>query len=186
MRRSGRLAWGLGAAAALATFRFARYTEIDWKAYMSEVEGPVVRGDWDYDHLEGATGPLVYPAGFVYIFAGLRAVTDAGRDIAFAQLIFTGLHVLVMGLVLASVYSYSNSTPQWAVPLAMLSRRTHSIFSLRLFNDGVAMFFAYACVLASCGDCRDFSERNFQLTVHSCKNTLPRSNDRLRYPAAFT
>lgn len=37
-------------------------TEIDWVAYMQEVEG-VVNGTWDYTKLRGDTGPLVYPAG---------------------------------------------------------------------------------------------------------------------------
>jgi len=34
-------------------------TEIDWRAYMQEVEG-VVNGTYDYTKLEGDTGPLVY------------------------------------------------------------------------------------------------------------------------------
>jgi alpha-1,3-mannosyltransferase len=34
------------------------YTEIDWKAYMQEVEG-VVNGTYDYYELQGDTGPLV-------------------------------------------------------------------------------------------------------------------------------
>ena len=45
-------------------------TNIDWDAYMEEVEG-VVNGTYDYTLLKGDTGPLVYPAGFVYIFYGL-------------------------------------------------------------------------------------------------------------------
>ena len=34
------------------------YTEIDWKAYMQEIEG-VVNGTFDYYKLKGDTGPLV-------------------------------------------------------------------------------------------------------------------------------
>ena len=34
------------------------YTEIDWIAYMQEVEG-VVNGTYDYYQLKGDTGPLV-------------------------------------------------------------------------------------------------------------------------------
>ena len=52
------------------------YTEIDWRAYMQEVEGPFVHNDWNYTNLGGDTGPLVYPAGFVYIYEGLRRVVD--------------------------------------------------------------------------------------------------------------
>ena len=33
-------------------------TEIDWKAYMQEVEG-VKNGTYDYTQLKGDTGPLV-------------------------------------------------------------------------------------------------------------------------------
>lgn len=33
-------------------------TEIDWKAYMQEVEG-VLNGTYDYAKLKGDTGPLV-------------------------------------------------------------------------------------------------------------------------------
>ena len=35
-----------------------KYTEIDWRAYMQEVEG-VVNGTYDYYQLKGDTGPLV-------------------------------------------------------------------------------------------------------------------------------
>ena len=38
--------------------RKINYTEIDWKAYMQEVEG-VVNGTYDYYQLKGDTGPLV-------------------------------------------------------------------------------------------------------------------------------
>ena len=34
-------------------------TEIDWRAYMQEVEG-VMNGTFDYAHLKGDTGPLVW------------------------------------------------------------------------------------------------------------------------------
>ena len=33
-------------------------TEIDWEAYMDEVEG-VINGTYDYTYLKGETGPLV-------------------------------------------------------------------------------------------------------------------------------
>lgn len=33
-------------------------TEIDWEAYMEEVEG-VINGTYDYRFLKGVTGPLV-------------------------------------------------------------------------------------------------------------------------------
>ena len=49
--------------------KFIRYTPIDWKAYMQEVAGVLEFGEFDYLELKGDTGPLVYPAGFVYIYS---------------------------------------------------------------------------------------------------------------------
>lgn len=37
---------------------FVPYTEIDWEAYMDEVEG-VINGTYNYALLRGGTGPLV-------------------------------------------------------------------------------------------------------------------------------
>lgn len=56
-------------------------TEIDWIAYMQEVEG-YLNGERNYSNLKGDTGPLVYPAGFVYIFSFLRFLTDDGTNIS--------------------------------------------------------------------------------------------------------
>jgi hypothetical protein len=50
---------------------FTPDTEIDWVAYMEEVQG-VENGEYDYANLRGQTGPLVYPAGFVWIFMFLK------------------------------------------------------------------------------------------------------------------
>lgn len=55
-------------------------TEIDWVAYMQEVEG-VANGTLDYLELRGDTGPLVYPGGFVGVFSALYWLTDRGADI---------------------------------------------------------------------------------------------------------
>ena len=58
----------------LATFVILQkvpYTEIDWMAYMDEVES-YVEGERDYLKIRGGTGPLVYPAFFLYVFRGLR------------------------------------------------------------------------------------------------------------------
>ena len=45
-----------------------------------EVEG-YLQGERNYINLKGDTGPLVYPAGFVYIFVFLRWLTDEGLNI---------------------------------------------------------------------------------------------------------
>ena len=61
------------------------YTEIDWKAYMQEVEGVIVNGTTDYSMLKGDTGPLVYPAGFVWFYAALYKLTDSGANVKLGE-----------------------------------------------------------------------------------------------------
>ena len=83
------------------------YTEIDWTAYMQEVEGWAVYGDTNYEHLRGDTGPLVYPAGFLYIYRALWWATGGGRGphaIRLAQWVFWVLQLVVQALVLAVYY----------------------------------------------------------------------------------
>ncbi|XP_028918551.1 dol-P-Man:Man(5)GlcNAc(2)-PP-Dol alpha-1,3-mannosyltransferase [Ornithorhynchus anatinus] len=114
------------------------YTEIDWKAYMAEVEG-VINGTYDYTQLRGDTGPLVYPAGFVYIFMGLYYATGRGTDIRLAQNIFAGLYLATLLLVFR-IYSQTRRVPPFVFFfMCCASYRIHSIFVLRLFNDPVAM-----------------------------------------------
>ena len=69
------------------------YTEIDWKAYMQEVEGVIVNGTTDYSLLKGDTGPLVYPAGFIWFFAGLYKLTNAGTNIKLGTMINGNVYI---------------------------------------------------------------------------------------------
>lgn len=139
----------------LATFVIKRvhYTEIDWVAYMQEVAGVVERGELDYHRLGGDTGPLVYPAGFVYVYSALYYVTNGGKDIRLAQYTFAILHTLTL-LLVTYIYRrcYRNQDGSKLFPLAIvfcslfLSRRAMSLFVLRLFNDGVQMLIMYATI----------------------------------------
>ncbi|KAG0330803.1 dolichyl-P-Man:Man(5)GlcNAc(2)-PP-dolichol alpha-1,3-mannosyltransferase [Podila humilis] len=123
-----------------------RDTEIDWRAYMQEVGG-YLKGETDYMKLRGDTGPLVYPAGFVYIYSALYYATDLGKNILRGQWIFMGLYLITLGLVFA-IYAKDKTVPPYVLIFVCLSRRLHSIYVLRLFNDPVAMFFLYAAILA--------------------------------------
>ncbi|KAG6647844.1 dol-P-Man:Man(5)GlcNAc(2)-PP-Dol alpha-1,3-mannosyltransferase isoform X2 [Carya illinoinensis] len=96
---------------------YVPYTKIDWDAYMSQVSG-FLGGERDYSKLKGDTGPLVYPAGFLYIYSAIQYVT--GGEVSAAQV------------------------PWWALSLLCLSKRIHSIFVLRLFNDCFAMMLLHA------------------------------------------
>ncbi|KAJ8021541.1 Dol-P-Man:Man(5)GlcNAc(2)-PP-Dol alpha-1,3-mannosyltransferase [Holothuria leucospilota] len=119
-----------------------KYTEIDWEAYMSEVEG-VVNGTYDYMQLKGGTGPLVYPAGFVYIFMALYYITDKGTDIRLAQYLFAVLYLATLLLVFRIFQKTKKVPPYVMFFVCCASYRIHSIYVLRLFNDPVAMFFFY-------------------------------------------
>ncbi|XP_076049231.1 alg3, alpha-1,3- mannosyltransferase, partial [Oratosquilla oratoria] len=122
-----------------------KYTEIDWKAYMQEVEG-VVNGTWDYSQLRGDTGPLVYPAGFVYFFMGLYYITNHGENIRLGQYLFAAFYIITLLLVFR-LYQKSKKVPPYALLfLCCTSYRVHSIYVLRLFNDPIAMMFLYGAL----------------------------------------
>ena len=104
-----------------------------------------MQGERDYVNLKGDTGPLVYPAGFVYLFSWLRNVT--GGAIAPAQYIFAALYVVTQFVVM-SLYIKARSMPPLGLALLCISRRVHSIFVLRLFNDCWAMSIAFVATWA--------------------------------------
>lgn len=112
------------------------YTEIDWKAYMEQV-AQYVAGERDYANIKGGTGPLVYPGAHVYVYRALYALTDEGRDIRLAQMLFAGLYVAVL-LVVMACYRLAK-VPPYIYPMLILSKRLHSIFVLRCFNDCFAV-----------------------------------------------
>ncbi|KAF2102876.1 mannosyltransferase [Rhizodiscina lignyota] len=119
------------------------YTEIDWVAYMQQV-AQYISGERDYAKIEGDTGPLVYPGAHVFIYRILYAVTDKGRDIRTAQVIFGGLYLVTLGVVMAC-YRLAKAPP-YIFPLLILSKRLHSIFLLRCFNDCWAVFFLWLAI----------------------------------------
>eukprot|EP00898_Chlorokybus_atmophyticus_P006045 jgi/Chlat1/6441/Chrsp45S09065 len=119
------------------------YTEIDWEAYMSQV-AQYSKGERDYAKIRGGTGPIVYPAGFVHIYAWLRDVT--GGQVFPAQVLFSALYIFELATVFM-IYIRCKAVPPWALALLCLSKRLHSIFILRLFNDGVGMAFVYLSIL---------------------------------------
>ncbi|PGH36959.1 alpha-1,3-mannosyltransferase [[Emmonsia] crescens] len=120
------------------------YTEIDWTTYMQHVS-LFLSGERDYALIKGSTGPLVYPAVHVYIYSALYHICDDGRDIAFAQVLFA---ILYLASVVIVMWSYRSArAPPYLFPLLVLSKRLHSVFLLRLFNDAVATFFLWAAIL---------------------------------------
>ena len=164
------------------------YTEIDWVAYMQEVT-TYQEGERDYVNIRGGTGPLVYPAGFLYLYSWLKSFAISGRGSADSgmdplgldgstsaeaiqriQWIFVVLYLFNSVIVLALYQKVlqrmrhrqqqiqpSSSTTMlvwyWriAMGLTCLSKRIHSIFVLRLFNDAPAMILLHLSMyLFSC------------------------------------
>ncbi|KAF6142489.1 hypothetical protein GIB67_039453 [Kingdonia uniflora] len=121
---------------------YVPYTKIDWDAYMSQVSG-FLEGERDYSNLKGDTGPLVYPAGFLYMYSAIQFVT--GGEVYPSQILFGILYIINLGIVLF-IYVKTDVLPWWALSLLCLSKRVHSIFVLRLFNDCYAMTLLHAAL----------------------------------------
>jgi alpha-1,3-mannosyltransferase len=128
-------------------------TEIDWIAYMDEVKG-YISGDWDYSKLQGPTGPLVYPAGFVYFFTTIRQLTS--ENVLLAQYLFAGLYffmiIIIFMIYKKSFFDHKKDITNNEILLTFLflcfSKRIHSIFVLRLFNDCLSMLILYISILS--------------------------------------
>jgi len=106
----------------------------------------------------------VYPAGFLYMYGFLKWLTDGGNNVLACQYIFCGLYVFNAAIVL-TIYTllgrsmqsfipknslqYYHTVWSWRVAMVItcLSKRIHSIFVLRLFNDGPCMILFYVSVL---------------------------------------
>lgn len=67
---------------------------------MQQVEH-YIAGEEDYLKIKGDTGPLVYPALHVYIYRGLHAITNGGTNIVLAQVYFTIIYLINLGLAMA-------------------------------------------------------------------------------------
>ncbi|EFX05650.1 alpha-mannosyltransferase [Grosmannia clavigera kw1407] len=120
------------------------YTEIDWVAYMEQV-GQFVAGERDYTQMKGGTGPLVYPGAHVYTYSVLYYLTDQGSNILLAQQIFAGLYLFTLAVVMRCYWQAG--APPYVLPLLVLSKRLHSIYILRCFNDGFAALFLWLAIL---------------------------------------
>ena len=139
-------------------------TEIDWIAYMQEVEG-FLTGERNYRLIRGDTGPLVYPAGFLYIFTFLRRVTENGKNILkgfhffyklfifvyfksiiLGQYIFMVIYIINLITIFVLYFLAGDIIPFWSYIPLIFSKRIHSIFMLRLFNDCIAVLFSYVAL----------------------------------------
>lgn len=88
-----------------------------------------------------------YPAGHVHIHHLLYEITNAGKDISLAQIIYGGLYIVSLTLTCA-IYRYAGHVPNWIVLLLPLSKRLHSLYVLRLFNDCWSVVAIQGAILA--------------------------------------
>lgn len=77
---------------------------------------------------------ISYPAGHLLIHRFLHLVTDGGANMALAQQIYGGLYLVSQFLTIA-VYAAAGDVPNYLLLALPLSKRLHSIYVLRMFND---------------------------------------------------
>ena len=87
-----------------------------------------------------------YPAGHVYIHEKLYELTSSGLNIPLAQQIYGALYVLSLALTCV-IYLKAGGVPNWILLFLPLSKRLHSIYALRMFNDCWAVVGAQAGIL---------------------------------------
>lgn len=76
----------------------------------------------------------------------LYNLTGSGTNIALAQQLYGALYILSLILTCA-IYKRAN-VPNWILVLLPLSKRIHSIYALRLFNDCWAVVIVQAAIYA--------------------------------------
>ena len=172
---------------------------------MQEVSG-YEDGERDYINLRGDTGPLVYPAGFLYLYSWFKSLASnasiAGDElngsttseaIRKIQWVFFVLYIVNCAVILGLYQKVLNiarwrnendntktsrmSSIVWAWRIAMgitcLSKRIHSIFVLRLFNDAPAMLMLHLSIyLFACCDAWVMGCVIFSLAVSIKMNVL--------------
>lgn len=134
-----------------------KYTNIDYKAYMEQIYMVSKTGNYKYDTIYGDTGALVYPAGHFWIFRFLRDLTTDRKvegsfgieRIGEGQVVFRALYMASLVLSFIACMAKGGVYPSLTA-LLILSKRLHSIYVLRLFNDCFTTFLMLLTVLALC------------------------------------
>ena len=120
---------------------YVPYTEIDYTTYLAQAR-VFQSGERNYNKIIGPSGPCVYPALHLYIYSALDYI--AGDDLRAAQICFAGVYLVTLGTVMQCYRRVG--APGWLLILLVLSKRLHSIFLLRMFNDCFAALGLWGCI----------------------------------------
>jgi alpha-1,3-mannosyltransferase len=130
-----------------AIIRYIAFTEIDFQTYVQQAQ-LFLKGERQYDKITGDAGPCVYPALHLYLSSALVYVSKAGANLLPAQAVYAALYI-VHQLIVMAIYREAGM-PAAVLPALVVSKRLHSIYVLRLFNDCWAATLMSACTLALC------------------------------------
>lgn len=123
------------------------YTEIDYSTYMQQIL-QIEQGERDYSKIGGDTGPIVYPGGYVLIYKIMKRITNGMERLNDGQHVFKWVYLLSLLFSFLLVHGSSNGKlPPYVYVLSALSKRLHSIYVLRLFNDGFTTMFMLAGIV---------------------------------------
>ncbi|WFD34531.1 dolichyl-P-Man:Man5GlcNAc2-PP-dolichol alpha-1,3-mannosyltransferase [Malassezia cuniculi] len=125
------------------------YTEIDYLTYVSQAK-LFLEGERNYSLIDppGGTGPCVYPAGHLYLYSILAYIAPSPDLLWLSQYIFGAVYLGTL-LLVSRIYQLAGAPP-FLIPLLALSKRLHSIYVLRLFNDPLGMIFLYGSIYYMC------------------------------------
>ncbi|KAF6012215.1 hypothetical protein HII13_001788 [Brettanomyces bruxellensis] len=123
------------------------YTEIDFSTYMQQIS-LIEKGELHYEKISGDTGPIVYPGGYVWIYSWLKTFTGGMEHIRVGQEIFRFLYLLTTLITFICYLMTNTKVKPYIIYLLLLSKRLHSIYVLRLFNDCFTTFFSTCAILS--------------------------------------
>ncbi|GAA5939017.1 hypothetical protein JCM3775_002650 [Rhodotorula graminis] len=124
---------------------YVNYTEIDFSTYLQQSQA-FLAGARDYNLIKGDSGPAYYPALHVYVYSALSWLTNGGNELKRAQWAFAGVYLATLAVVFVGIYRRNERIPPYALVLLTLSKRLHSIYLLRMFNDAVVMLLVYSAI----------------------------------------
>jgi alpha-1,3-mannosyltransferase len=128
------------------------YTEIDFTTYLAQSR-LFLDGERHYTKIQGPSGPCVYPALHLYLYAAIGWATGwakgevdgkEGDDLRAAQILFAGVYLATLAVAMQCYRKVG--APGWLMILLVGSKRLHSIFLLRMFNDCFAAMFLWGSI----------------------------------------